>query len=340
MVSFAFDWFRNIDGDPSVLRRNVAWCSHYFSQAGFEAESAEANLDRVARAANIFQSLNVSYNHYGWAYLYDRLDAFPLAQEFFLDSCRDDVVVGYEMSRAQCRVLEQAGKKYINLRAHPVRFLTDYLLAASTNDRDFHARLLSAAPPRSYLDQHVAFHKARAARRYQRRMDPDAGIVFFAQISFDASRIRNGEFLGDEFISLNLERYIDVQKPKNIYVKRHPHEKMKPSLLTTLKKMGGKEIETNTYDLMSVERLRLCALSSSVCHEAVYFGAVPTPFYTPPDVTPLVGEQAPVGDYIMTPANIFDRAFWSYILQDAPAPEFVYPMPLAPFRTASGLSWG
>ncbi len=340
MVSFVFDWFRNIDGDASVLNRNIGWCYHYFSQAGLSSGELSDSLSRVTRAASVYQSLNVSYNHFGWAYLYDRLDAFPLALEYFLDSCPGKSVIGYELSRAQCRALDKAGKRYVNLRAHPVRFLTDYLLAAATNDPDIHARLVAAAPSRTYLDQHVAFHKARAARRYQKRLNPAHGVVFFAQIAFDASRIRNGEFLDDDFIGLNLERYLDEQKPKNIYVKHHPHEKMTAALLSTLKRLGGRETETNTYDMLSVDRLRLCALSSSVCHEARYFGADPFAFYAPPDAAPIVGALARVGEYVMVPANIYERAFWNYALRGDQAPVFHYPMPSTPFRTASGLAWG
>ena len=93
--------------------------------------------------------------------------------------------------------------------------------------------------------------------------------------------------------TVSVEQYLDEHRPKNFYVKHHPHEKMPPALVDSLKSMGARPTETNTYDLLSVEGLRICALSSSVCHEAAYFGCRPTSFF-PTREFPLVGEQATV----------------------------------------------
>jgi hypothetical protein len=339
MKSFAFDWFRNIDGDNALLGRNIAWCYHYFRPTGLLDATLAAWEEHAAKARGVFHGLNIAYNHYGWAHLFDKLDAFPLAHEYFMESCQDPMVFGYELSRAQTRAIGKAGKTYVNIKTHPVRFLPDYLLCASTNDAAIHSRLLSTAPPRSYVDTNVSFHKARAARRYQRRINPEHGAVFFAQIAFDSSRIRNGEFLDDTFITVSVEQFLDENRPKNFYVKHHPHEKMPPALIDSLKSMGARPTETNTYDLLSVEGLRICALSSSVCHEAAYFGCRPTSFY-PTREFPLVGEHVTVGDCVMLPVNIYQRDFWEYILHGGDLPAVEYPMPSAPFRSASGLAWG
>lgn len=93
--------------------------------------------------------------------------------------------------------------------------------------------------------------KARAARRYHRRMNPEHGLVFFAQIAVDSSRIKNGEIIDDSYIIQSLERMLDEVKPKNLYLKHHPTKRC--LLLSPAPwKMKGKVIPTETYDLLSI----------------------------------------------------------------------------------------
>ncbi len=339
MVSLAFDWFRNADGDNGILKRNVAWCYHYLHPSGVFDAPLEKLQTNILKAESICKVLNVSYSLQTWAYLYDKLDAFPAAVEYFIGTCPGAIVIGYELSRAQLRAIDAAGKTFINLRTHPIRFLSDYVFGASTNSAAIHERLIALAPERSRIDVSVSHHKARAARRYQRRLNAAEGIVFFAQIASDASRIMDGEMLDDGYVITSLQEYVSKEAPKNIYYKQHPHEKIPERLLNGLKAIKAKETTTPTYDLLSVPGLRVCALSSSVCHEAEYFGAKATKFYDAPDVTASVGSVADVGSYIMLPANIYDPTVWKYLLGQGDLPARIYPTTATPFSTASGISW-
>ena len=340
MRKLVLDWFRNKNGDNGVLSRNAGWVHNYFSASGLIQGSLEDTKECIRRTESIYRASGMAVNEFSWAYLYDHLEKFPLAHNFFLDSCGDDIVIGYELSRAQLRAINDAGKTYINLCTHPFRFAPDYFLAASTNDPEINKRLNSIGPTRRYVDTNVGLVKARAARRYQRRMNPEFGLVFFAQIAVDSSRIKNGEIVDDHFIVNSLQKFVDELKPKNLYFKDHPHEKMSPTLRGALQKMKGKDITTPTYDLLSVEGLKLCALSSGVCHEAVYFGCDPTKFLEVEDNFPIIGTEAKMGQFVVLPTNILDEGFWNYILEGAEKPESIFPLPTTPYRTASGLAWG
>ncbi|MBO0125231.1 hypothetical protein [Agrobacterium sp. OT33] len=338
MVSLNFDWFRNIDGDNGILGRNISWLYNYLSPSGVVSGEIDL-LDKFRRSKSTFSVMNMAVNQFSWAYLYDRIESFPAAIDFFMENCSSDVVIGYELSRAQRRLLTDLGKTYIDLRTHPIRFLPDYHLSAGTNNAEIHNRLVSLAPPKKYVDTSAFMHKARAARRYQKRLDPDFGVVFFAQTAFDSSRIRNGEMLDDSYIVDALESYLEKEKPKNIYFKSHPHEPIRKELASSLSKLGAKETKTASYDLLSVEGLRVCALSSSVCHEATYFGGRPTVFH-PPEDFPQIGTDGGLGSYSMMPANLYEAEIWNFILNGDGVPEPYYPLSPAPFRMASGLSWG
>lgn len=339
MVVLAFDWFRNIAGDSSLLLRNIHWFHSYIRAIRLTGQAVETLQTKRERVGSVFRALNLSYNEHAWAHLYDHLSEFPLARDYFLQGCDADIIIGYELSRSQKKLLSDAGKKYIDVRTHPIRFLTDYHLCAASNDAEIHSKLCSLAPSTEYIDCHVGFHKARAGRRYQKRMDPTKGVVFFGQTAFDSARIRQGEFLDDAFIIDRLERYISETGALNVYYKAHPHEPLAPSLIDWLKKKGARETTTQTYDLLSVTGVRIAALSSSVCYEAAYFGAEGTAFYRAPEVFSCDG-SGDAGVYQLLPANIYEQAMWRYLTESDSKPEPLYPVPLVPFRQSSGLSWG
>lgn len=341
MTSLIFDWFRNISGDNGILRRNISFTTNYLKSSSL-VNGNESDLQRmVSKAKSIFNALNIAYNQYSWAYLYDNLHHFPLASVFFLEGCKENIIIGFELSRAQKQLLNDAGKIYIDLRTHPIRFLTDYHLCAATNDSRIHEKLVALLPSNdNYIQYHVNFFKARAGRRYTKRLNPLHGIIFFAQTSFDSSRIYKGQFLDNAFIIAELAKFLAIEKPKNFYVKSHPHEDISADFNKELNKVQGKEISTNTYDLLSVEGLRVCSLSSSVCHEASYFGAIPTIFMPCPEKYSYIGESSQPGEYILLPANIYEKEVWDFILRDKSKPYANYPMPLRPYAHSSGLSWG
>lgn len=339
-VSLTFDWFRNSDGNREILRRNVEWHYHYFSPAGCFRTSLDELKGFLKDAGETLVTSGLTDTHFSWAYVFDDLTLFPQLQEFFLKSCPGQTVVGFELSRGQKALLETAGKTYVDLRIHPVRFLPDYMFAASTNSRVIHDRLSALAPCRTYVDRHVAFCKARAARRYTKRTNTAQSVIFFAQTAIDSSRIRNREVVGDLFIVSKLERIIDEFQPRSFFVKHHPHEKMFPDMMGALKKLKAKETKTNTYDLLSTDGLVLASLSSSVCHEAQYFDTNPHMFLEPIETFSMIGEEPRLGEYVMLPSNLNTPEIWRFILGDGPRPDPIYPEPLSPYKTASGLSWG
>ena len=335
------DWFRSSRGDNSLLRRNLFWIYNYLYNARLFDKPVEHYSQPLQQVEAVFCAHRLDMNEFSWAYLYDYLNKFPLAYNFFLDTCDADLIIGYELSRAQLRALDTEGKTYINLCTHPIRFTPDYFLAASTNSPEIHTRLEAVGPMREYIDVNVRMAMARAARRYHKRLDTDEGLIFFAQTAVDASRISNGELVGTEFIISEIKFLLRELNISNFYIKSHPHEKIDPLLLSELTKLKGKEITTNTYDLLSVDNLKLCALSSGVCHEALYFNCHPYRFLEDDNKFPIIGEEAAIGQYLPLPANVYSREVWDYILyggKEKPATN--WPLPHTPYRAASGLAWG
>ncbi|MEL6266549.1 MAG: hypothetical protein AAFR52_13025 [Pseudomonadota bacterium] len=339
MLDLAFDWFRNKGGDRAILLRNVAWAYHFLGAAGFVGSDLDTLRQRVARAGDAMRAAGLENTHHAWALLYDRLADWPDLAGYFLEGCASDPVIGFELSRAQKALLTGEGRRYVDLRTHPVRFLPDYFFAAATNDPALHERLATLQPPRRYVDQHVHFARARAARRYHDRLDPARDVVFFGQTAVDSSRIRDGALVDDLYILLEVEARL-AAGPGRLHIKHHPHEQLPPPLLRELKALGGREIATATYDLLSVPGLGVMALSSSVCHEARYFDAAPLSLLDMGEPVAMIGEGTVPGDYVMMPANAHTPGIWDYLRHGGQVPDCAYPALATPFRAASGLAWG
>ncbi|WP_305987527.1 hypothetical protein [Roseibium sp. MMSF_3544] len=340
-ATLVFDWFRNLDGDRGILRRNINWVFHYFSGSRTFSNELTELTSLLDGASEIMHASGLADTHHSWARVYEDLDDWPRLKQFFLDGCgKNDVLVGFELSPAQRSLISSVGKTYLDIRTHPVRFLPDYMLAANTNSTEIHDRLVKLTPERSYIDQYVGFVKARAARRYTKRMNTDHGIVFFSQIAVDSSRIRGGEIIDDFFVISELVKILDKYKPKNFYVKHHPHEKIKQNTMEMLRELNAKEINTNTYDLLSCDGLLCAALSSSVCHEAQYFKTRPHIFLEPIENFSPIGTTSKVGDYMMLPSNIYSADLWRFLLEGGETPRSEFPRFETPYRSASGLSWG
>lgn len=339
-TSLTFDWFRNIDGDRAIPRRNLEWTYHYLSSAGlFDAELPHLNsfLDQAGSALN---QCGLMDTHHAWAHIYEDLSNWPELEVFFLSSAQSPIIIGFELSRGQKDLLTRAGKTYVDLRTHPVRFLPDYMFAANTNSPEIHTRLCAVAAPRSYIDRHVGFTKARAARRYSNRIDVQNSLVFFGQTAIDASRIQNHEIVEDLFVLSEIERLLETQKVENFYVKHHPHEAMSPFLMDALKRLNAIETNTNTYDLLSTDGVLCASLSSSVCHEAQYFKARSHTFLEPLYTIATIGRDYKLGEYLMMPSNLHSAAFWQFLLHGETMPDPEFPELQTPYKSASGLSWG
>lgn len=326
-----FDWFRNKEGDASILMRNIAWCVQALGDV-FDL-SDQVLLAPIAHAKQSYVASGLTYGHAAWAELYDHLEEYEPAEKMFRDAISQaakpsNVVIGFELSRAQRRLLEQTGQRFLDLRLHPVRFLTDYHFAAASNDPDLHARLRGLAPERAYLDHHVDRIMAQAAPEFDAAYDS----VLFAQTAIDASRIRDGLVLDDLFVAHHIAKAM-AANPAKLHLKAHPHE-----LASML--LPGRATHAASYDILSVPDLPIFALSSSIVHEAQYFPARAVAFLEPQEQFARIGEPGDPGTYHMLPANFQDPALWTHILTGAARPDLLYSTSEAPYKFASGMSWG
>ena len=320
--------------------RNARWFCHYTAQSNAIESHIDEIIKPIEQIEKIYNSSGLEYTHDSWAIVYDYLEDHKEMEKFFKNTIRHDIVFGFELSRAQKRLLNKLGVTFLDFRTHPVRFLTDYHLAVSTNSQDIHNRLTQTQPSQSYIELHAQFARARAAHRYHRRMNPSHGLVFFGQTAIDSSRIRDGRIVDDIFILSKVRATIEKLGPRNFYYKSHPHENLDPYFESKLKSLGGRRTNTNTYDLLSVDKLRFVTLSSSVFFESKYFNCFGEKLIDDLENYPQPNENSEVGDYLFCPTNIFSKQMIEYLIRNRKPPHSVYPLPETPYKESIRVRWG
>lgn len=104
------DWFRNKDGDNGVLLRNAGWLQNFLYATGLIDNSSVEPSENIRRVESVYKASGMAMNQHSWAYLYDNLERISIAHDFFLESCSSELVIGYELSRAQLQAIDKAGK--------------------------------------------------------------------------------------------------------------------------------------------------------------------------------------------------------------------------------------
>jgi hypothetical protein len=125
-----------------------------------------------------------------WAALYHTES--PLAFQILFDRLLDfDLVIGFELPPVTKHVLHTAGVPYLNLFIHPLRFLRDLCLGASTNSPRIAQLLRTISVPADEVQFQVARFKGYFRRRQLERLaiPPDLPVLI-GQTERDSVLIR------------------------------------------------------------------------------------------------------------------------------------------------------
>lgn len=197
----------------------------------------------------------------------------------YLSEClgSDALIIGYELSESTRAIFSRMGVTYVDIWLHPIRFLDDIIFAFSSNQPDVFERLSGhSLDPEVY---HLYGTRAKIAtyKGYHRvRTDvvPDSAL-FVGQTLKDKAVCRDTD--GKMLTLLDFKEEFEKAGAKysRVYYSRHPYVKHgDEEILRYVDACDFAErIDAPAYHLLANPGLRyVFSVSSSVVHEAKYFG--------------------------------------------------------------------
>lgn len=194
------------------------------------------------------------------------------------------VLVGYELGEPTRRVLERAGVHYVDAWLHPVRFYDDILFGFSSGTRAVYDALKPFHVPDEqfwlYADR-LRIQLYKGFRRDETELVPNSALLV-GQTLQDKALCHNGRMLG----LLDFKPRIEAlsREYSRVYFSRHPFVKDgDEDVLKWLQSLPNIELTSvASYHLIANQAIRkVAAVSSSVVHEARFFGKQTEFFYKP-----------------------------------------------------------
>lgn len=323
-ISFTGDVLRPFPapegGWESATWKNVRWLSHLLgwqlaTATGLSATRVSWERDGFD-ARRVYQSLGRAVSPESWASIF-YLDHLPEpAEELLARPFVGSLVVGVEIPNVLQHVLSRRGIPFVDMVAHPVRFMDDLLFAFRTNHAGIHARLVSH---RFDLEACVPFAqllRAKAAWMPALALPPGTALIT-GQVATDKALIGRAE---GRFLSLAdyTESLFEIcERHPLVLWKPHPYQGGEcPSRRVIASFRAIRTVTDNFYHLVSQEGITdVYAINSGTVAEAPYFGraghALAPALYEFGERGPVAARASdcvPIGEAFLSPG------FWSDVL--------------------------
>jgi hypothetical protein len=307
-------------GWESATRKNVRWLRHLL---GWSIGRATGLPSRAVAwepegfdAGPVYAALGLPVAAESWASIfYD--DSLPEAAAGALAApYAGALVIGVEIPDCLQAVLSRRGIPFVDVVAHPVRFMDDLLFAFRTNHRGVHARLLAH---RFDLDRCVPYaNLLRAKAAWMPPLDlPHGTALLTGQVATDKALIcrERGRFLS---LADFTDRLFDLcDRHPLVLFKPHPYQDGRCPSRRVVEAFGAiRTVNENFYHLVSQEGVTdVYAISSGTVWEAPYFERAGRAFapalYDFGDRAP---ECAGAGGCVPVGGEFLSPAFWSDVL--------------------------
>lgn len=283
-VALTCDFLRAQPGPQGFVNfqpRNLAWlerilgAQHAWRPWGLKTSAITAPTEAEAfRRALGNDAIFSDYSDDAdqtWASLYDVEDikVFPSLIDELL---QHDLVVGFELPPTLKRALHRAGKRYISFYIHPVRFLRDLCLLATTNSSDVADLVAQGEIPSHEIDFQVRRFSALFSRLQLPALSLPNGVpILVGQTEKDSVLIRNGSFATWEDYEDDLAKMLG-QYPELIFLE-HPYRQNSALVTEYLRGRLGKtviSVRANSYGVIfsPVQTPFFLTLASSLGTEA------------------------------------------------------------------------
>ncbi len=309
------------NGWESATHKNVRWLAHVL---GWPLATATGlPIERVAwrpdgfDAPAVYRALGRPISYESWASFFYAPGLPAEAEDRLAEPFADALVVGVELPDYLQGVLARRGMPFVDLVAHPVRFMDDLLFAMRTNHAGVHTRLLAHRFDTSRCEGAAGLLQAKAA--WMPPLEAPAGTALVTgQVATDKAVIDRAQ---GRFLSLAdfTDRLFEIcDRHPLVLFKPHPYQGADCPSRRVVQSFGAiRTVTENFYWLLSQEAVTdVYAISSGTTAEAPYFGrgghAFAGPLYEFGDRAPAAagpGACIPVDDVFLAPA------FWSEVLE-------------------------
>lgn len=225
----------------------------------------------LAMAKDIFTLEDLEFCEQAWPSIYNG-ELSTQAKNmlaYYWKLTRQTLVIGFELPPSICKLINELGAKYINIRISQYRYLDDFLLNFTSNKPEIEERLSKYKMEDAELKFWAELEIQK--RRHTPMSIGNDALVFFGQIPTDASLIRGTEGF-DTYKNFRNKIIEEKNKHSFAYYKPHPHL-YDSNAVEFFQELGFEVIDYNAYDLLSGPQLKTAmALNSGVLHEAKIFG--------------------------------------------------------------------
>jgi hypothetical protein len=307
-------------GFESATCKNVRWLSHL---VGWQIEAATGlRSERVAwekggfDALRVYRALGLPLGCEAWASVFYATSLPTEAEALLVEPFRDACIVGVEIPDVLQGALTRHGVPFLDLVAHPVRFMDDLVFAIRTNAPAVHARLVGRRFDVGRCAPYARLIRAKAA--WMPALDlPEGTALITGQVATDKAVIcrERGRFMS---LADFAERLFEIcERHPRVLFKPHPYQDARCPSRRAIEAFGAIETVTeNFYYLMGQDAITdVYAISSGTVHEAPWFDrrghAFLAPLYE-------FGDRAPEGDRagacVPVGPELLEPAFWSDVL--------------------------
>ncbi|NIL01468.1 HAD-IA family hydrolase [Yersinia mollaretii] len=232
----------------------------------------------------------------------------------YLSSCfpKNTIFISYELSEQTRNILDCAGLIYIDIWLHPIRYMDDVLFGLRSNNEKINESLKQFnIPSETYFlySDRLKVQNYRGHRRSNIILKNNSAL-FVGQTLNDKAIFHDNKML--TLLDFKCEFEAIVKKYSHIYYSRHPFVKEgDEEILNYLKRFKNVSINNDpAYHLLASNEIKyVFSISSSVAHEAKYFGKE-TDFLFKPVIK--IGDDGNI--YYSVMHEIFYGSFWSKVL--------------------------
>jgi len=314
------------DKASNFQNRNLAWLAEILrvplAQAAATSISmvvASENLADFKKELNCDTMLSeyVEDANAAWARNYDT--SMGIIFEPLLELlCQQDLIVGFEVPPSIKRYLHSRGKRYISLYIHPIRYLRDLCLGATTNCPEILRIIKGYKIDQNEIDRQAGRFSGLFARlRLSACTLPTNVPLLIGQTKYDSVLINNGKFSDwvdfREFIAGLLSPFDSVA------FLEHPSQPNNAKILEFLRNTLQKNViamRGNSYGMIFSNRRTplVLTLSSSLAVEAESIGHTTRYLLNDPRRKFLV-EGIDQPDFAMLAHAVLDANFWFEIIK-------------------------
>ncbi len=299
---------------------NIRWLNDFLNRPLSLSTNIEINCFSTGKYNKIkfeqsefFKRSGINYEPTAKQFYYNEKDVTDLAYSYLSDFFgKDDIIIGYELSNQTRRVLENIGATYIDIWLHPIRYLDDVLFGLCSNNVSVHSLLnefnINSEAYHLYADR-LKVQNYRGHRRSNIKLKANSAL-FVGQTLTDKAIFHDNKML--TLLDFKNEFETAVKKYDHVYYSRHPFVKDgDEEILNYLKRFKNVSLNNDpAYHLLASPEIEyVFSISSSVVHEAKYFGKK-TDFLYRPVIT--IGND--ISNYQSVMHEIFYGSFWSKIL--------------------------